>query len=415
MSNPFHEDTTPQQNHNAGRQNFPANSNQDFFTNSSPFQDEFGSQHNRGEDQPQWEEQAAWDNSSEWDEQAGWENPSQWDEQSTWGNSAGDVNAYAYPTPPQKRSWRWLLILAGILFFLIVTAISGGAGYFSGIQSRVEAESSQIQGSLQEQYDLAMQDIEQSRYHIAKQRLEYILTHDPNFPEASKKLTDVQIAINLAMNVPNVTQAVLSQFTATPSPTPDIRGAEEIFRSAQTALTGKDWSSAIDLLLRLRKNYPDFNSVRVDGLLYVAYRNRGIDKILREAQLEGGTYDFALAERYGPLDAEAQNYRDWVNLYVVGASFWDLNWAEAANYFGQLAPLAPQLRDASGWSASQRYQIALVNYADQLINAGEYCPAEEQYNLAVQSGRSDIQPTAQAAHLLCSPPTEPAPASTPSP
>jgi outer membrane protein assembly factor BamD (BamD/ComL family) len=375
MNNPFKEDTTPRRAQSSGQQSFRTSPNQDFF--STP---------------PQ--------TAGDFNTQEGWGNPADWYNDTGWDTGQEADNAYLYDVPAKKRSWRWILIVLGLLFFLIVLAVSGGAGYFSGVQKRVEAEAANIQGSLQEQYDLALQDLSQGRYQVAKQRLEYILKNYPNFPNASQKLTEVQIALNLTMNVPNVTQTA-PQFTPTPSPTPDIRGAEEVYRSAQTALNGKDWSGAIDLLLQMRKNYPDYNSVRVDGLLYLAYRNRGVNKILQEAQLEGGTYDLALAERYGPLDAEAQSYRD---------SFWELNWGEAVNYFGQLAPLAPQLRDASGWSAIQRYQIALGKYADQLINAKEYCQAEETYNLALQSGRGDIQPTAQAAHDLCSPPTQAPPA-----
>ncbi len=388
MINPFQEDTTPRRSQNAGHQEFSAHPEQDFNSYSAQPADDFSGQE-------EWGDSQAWDNSTDW------------------AATADNADAYLYEDPEKKRSWRWLVYVVGFLFFIIVIAISGGAGYFSGVQKRVEAEAVEIQGSLQDQYNLAMQDIGQGRYQVAKQRLEYIIKNYPNFPNASKKLAEVQLALNLTMNVPDVTATVM-QFTPTPSPTPDIRGAEEIYRSAQTAINGKDWSGAIDLLLKLRKSYPDFNSVRVDGLLYIAYRNRGVDKILKEAALEGGTYDFALAERYGPLDAEAQNYRDWVNLYVIGASFWELNWAEAVNYFGQLAPLAPQLRDASGWPTVQRYQIALVKLGDQLIAAKEYCQAQQNYDLAVQSGRSDIQPTAQAAQVLCSPPTEapaaPAPA-----
>ena len=383
MNNPFKEDTTPRRAQSPGQQSFQTPPNQDFFNSPAQPAGDFGAQED-------------------------WERPEDWYGNSGWNPGQEGDNDYLYDVPAKKRSWRWILIVVGLLFFVIILVISGGAGYFSGVQKRVEAEAANIQGSLQEQYDLALQDMSQGRYQVAKQRLEYILNNYPNFPNASQKLTEVQIALNLTMNVPNVTQAA-PQFTPTPSPTPDLRGAEEVYRSAQTAINGKDWSGAIDLLLQTRKNYPDYNSVRVDGLLYIAYRNRGIDKILKEAQLEGGTYDFALAERYGPLDGEAQSYRDWVNLYVVGASFWELNWGEAVNYYGQLAPLAPQLRDASGWSAIQRYQIALGKYGDQLINAEEYCQAEETYNLAIQSGRADIQPTAQAAHDLCSPPTEAAP------
>ena len=99
-------------------------------------------------------------------------------------------------------------------------------------------------------------------------------------------------------------------------------------------------------------------------MLFVALRNRGIDKIAQLHDLEGGNYDLTLAERFGPLDSEARNWRDWADLYIRGASFWDVDWGQAIYYFSQLASAAPNLSDLSGWTASSRYMDALLGYGD---------------------------------------------------
>ena len=93
-------------------------------------------------------------------------------------------------------------------------------------------------------------------------------------------------------------------------------------------------------------------------MLYVALRNRGVEKISKQADLEGGIYDLALAERFGPLDLDARGWREWSQWYIRGASFWEVDWAKSISYFSQVAPIAPNLRDASGWTASDRYRIA---------------------------------------------------------
>ncbi len=59
----------------------------------------------------------------------------------------------------------------------------------------------------------------------------------------------------------------------------------------------------------------------MDGLIYLCLRNRGIEKIL-SGQLESGIYDFTLAEQFGPLDGETENYRNWARLYLLGNAFW---------------------------------------------------------------------------------------------
>jgi hypothetical protein len=67
-------------------------------------------------------------------------------------------------------------------------------------------------------------------------------------------------------------------------------------------------------------------------------------------------------------------------VYIRGASFWDVDWAQAVSYFSQLAPTAPNLADASGWTATQRYLDALLGYGDWLSAGGDYCLAAEQYH-----------------------------------
>lgn len=178
---------------------------------------------------------------------------------------------------------------------------------------------------------------------------------------------------------------------------------DALFDQARVALDASEWTVAIDNLLALRKADPTYRSVDVDGMLYLALRNRGVDKILRSSDLESGTYDLALAERFGPLDVEAHNYRIWVNLYVTGASFWDIDWAQAVYYFSQLYPLAPGLRDASGWTVADRYSIALRSYGDAIARDDDWCQAQELYESALAvSGDPALQELAEEAARNCS-------------
>ena len=313
-----------------------------------------------------------------------------WQAESSW---------YAEPQPTKKsKSWLWILLSIAIVIAISVLSIV--LGYYSGIQQRVQAEKSQMQGSMKEQYDLALQDMQAQRFQPAQQRLEFILQHDPGYPEAAQKLIEVRIAMSATLNVPGPTLIVLAPPTQGATATPDTRAAEDLYNSAKQAMAGKNWSNAIDLLLKTRRQAPELNSIRVDSMLYIAYRSRGIEKI-SQAALEEGMYDISLAARYGPLDSEAQNFNDWANLYTVGASFWELDWGQAVQYFGQLAPSMPQLRDASGLSTIQRYQIALAKYGDTLAEKGDFCAAVEQYNLAAQSGNAEVPPTAVYAQEVC--------------
>jgi hypothetical protein len=165
-----------------------------------------------------------------------------------------------------------------------------------------------------------------------------------------------------------------------------MRGEQDLFDQGQQYMFNSDWTNAINTLLLLRKTNPDFHMVDIDGMLYLALRNRGIDKISKEADLEGGIYDLTLAERFGPMDTEAQGFLNWTKLYITGASFWEIDWGQAAYYFGQVAPHLPNLRDGSGWTAQERYRISIGKYAEILANARDWCKAEEQYAIALSLG-----------------------------
>jgi tetratricopeptide (TPR) repeat protein len=287
------------------------------------------------------------------------------------------------------RSYRWLwLFLIGVAVLAVIASGSAYAGYQTGVQQRDSIEATQIANEAQQQYELALRDIEVGRFDTARQRLEYVIRINPNYPNVTEKLALVLLELNTT-----ATATVAPSPTLTP--TPDMRGVEELFSQAQMLLAEQQWERAIETLLNLRKEDADFNAIKVDGMLYVALRNLGVRKILQDADLEGGTYDLALAEAFGPIDVEARNYSTWANLYVTGASFWDLNWREAAFYFGQLAQVAPNLRDATNITATERFRIATLNYAQFLIGNDEFCLAQEQFQrLLAMSPNPAIEPTA---------------------
>jgi tetratricopeptide (TPR) repeat protein len=314
----------------------------------------------------------------------------------TGGQGGPPTSEMTHNGQPSKSRWG-LWLLAGMVLLIATAAFSVWSGYQSGIADRQGEELTQTAASLDEQFVLAMQDLDAGRFEVARQRFDYILKINPSYPGVIDGLTQAELALN-ATATPTVAP------TPTISPTPDTRGVDALYEQARQALDASEWTVAIDNLLALRKADPAYRSVDVDGMLYMALRNRGVDKILREADLEGGTYDLALAERFGPLDVEASNYRIWVNMYVTGASFWDIDWAQAVYYFSQLYPLAPGLRDASGWTVTDRYRIALGKYADAVAEQDDWCQAQELYESALAVGAdSSIQELAAEAAQKCSP------------
>jgi hypothetical protein len=308
---------------------------------------------------------------------------------------------------PRSRRWWILWAFIAVLLLALIAGGSAFAGYNSAIDQRTHYQSTLVAGEAANQYVLAQQDIAQSNFDRARQRLEYIIQLDPNFPDISNQLAYV-------LTQQRITATPTQAASPTMTPTADYRGRDDLFAQAQSQLVARDWTGTIDTLLLLRKNYPDFMAVKVDGMLFVALRNRGIDKISQKHDLEGGNYDLTLAERFGPLDTEASSWRDWADLYIRGASFWDVDWAQAVYYFSQLANAAPGITDSSGWTASNRYLDALLGYGDWFASHDQWCDAQAQYDTYMSlMASSQVEPTAVYAFDKCNqqlnPPAPPTP------
>lgn len=296
-------------------------------------------------------------------------------------------------------SWRvWTAL--GIVALFLIAAASAYGGYREGIDRRTSAESTQNAYQIQEQYELGLQDMEAGRYDMARQRFEYVIQLNPSYPGVTEKLADVLLELNTTATPTLVP-------TPTITPTPDLRGVEELFTQAQQHLSNNDWTAAIDTLFALRKADLNYQPVWVDDMFYVSLRNRGKDKILKDGDLEGGIYDLSLAERFGLLDVDARSYLTWARLYITGATFWEIDWGEAVYYFAQVAPAMPNLRDGSGWTATERYRLALIGYAGFLADNKQWCDAQETYELALSFGTDpDVEATLAFVIQKCSPPAE---------
>lgn len=283
---------------------------------------------------------------------------------------------------------------------LMVGVFGAYAGYQSAYQDFDRLQGTQAVLLIAEQYELGILDLEEGRYDLARQRFEYVLERDPGHTGAADSLLLV-LQVIYATATPTPIPP-----TRTPTPTPDLRPIEDLYSQAVGQFNAENWDGVIDTLVNLRKVDQAYRVVDVDSLLYRTLRIRGIHKIRNESNLEGGIYDLALAERFGPLDVDANQWRNFARIYMIGSSFWEVDPLQAVYYFGQVASAAPYLRDASGWTARERYRAALIQYGDLLARKGEWCEAESQYNLALEIYSDQaIIPTLSYLALECSPPT----------
>jgi tetratricopeptide (TPR) repeat protein len=292
------------------------------------------------------------------------------------------------------------VIWFGILGLFVLSLIGAGLGYKAGIDLRLKKQNDQVALVAATQFQLGLAELQKGEFEQAKRRFEYIIQIDPNFPGAADKLAEAMVQLAL---VKTPTPVLTS--TPVPSPTPDFRGEEDLFNQIIYHLVTQEWQAAVDTVMALRDKNSDYRPVDVDGVYYIATRNLGIHKILYLGDLEGGIYDLAIASSIGPLDSEANGYSTWARMYLTGAAYWEIRWVDVLNYFSQLYQSMPQLRDKNGWTASERYRIANIKYADQLVLEEEWCAARDRYNIALMMvNDANLAQTATAIHLICEPP-----------
>jgi len=284
------------------------------------------------------------------------------------------------------------------LILIVLLAFTLLAGYQSGISVRKQNQSVTIAKQLTEQFQFANDDIQAGRYEIAQQRLEFIISNDPSFAGAQEKLTEVLVLRNVP--TPTITPSL--------TPTPDFTGAEQAFTRAQQLIAAQDWPGALGALDQMRKLDASYQQSQVDGMYYFALRNYGYNLIIQQGNLEGGIYQLTLAERFGPLDRDTNGLREGARVYIIGASFWELNWEQALFYFDQARNWG-NLWDGT-MTSSERYWFASMRYADQLFAEGKLCEENEalvyyQNAQTIAALDKTAQNNFDEAFDICHPPT----------
>ncbi len=286
------------------------------------------------------------------------------------------------PAARRKGRFAWIrLLILGWLILIVIAVIGAYSGYQVGTESRIATQVAQNTASIDSQYQQGLADLASGECDRALQRFEWVIGQDPNHAGTIEGMAQAISCLNItATPTPIVPTA-----TPTLTPTPDTRDIEVQFDEAESLMEAGEWDAAINALFNIRKKDPTYRAVDIDSMLYVAFRQRGVDKILVQGELESGLYDLAQSELFGPLDSEAQGYRNWARLYLIGATFYSVeDWAQAAFYLGQVAPYAPNLHDGSNGFAIDWYLFALEKYINQLDEAKDWCTAYEQLKIYQQ-------------------------------
>lgn len=297
------------------------------------------------------------------------------------------------PTPKKRRPFIRIILL-GLLAVLVLGALGALGGYLTALSDREENQARIVSTEVADQFVLGLVAFGRGSYEVARQHFEYILKIDPNNAAAAEKLTETLLKLNETDALPTTAP------TPTLTPTPDTRSQDELYNLALSYRDQEDWTALLETLDTLRVKNPDYKTVEIDGMYYLAYRNRGLYRIQVEGNLEGGIFDLNRAELFGYLDAEATNYRTWAARYITGLSYWGIDWQEVINYFSPLVLSAPYLSDSNYFTAQDRLATAQVEINYDTLNSAllrynqkDWCEAYDLFNQAgayIQLGEADL-------------------------
>jgi hypothetical protein len=311
------------------------------------------------------------------------------------------------PVKVKRAGWVWL----GILAMFVIAALGVGSGYLLAMQARKTAQQTQIQILATTQYELSMQDVKDNNFSMAKRRLEYVIKIYPNYPGAADKLAEVMVQLAQSGNSSGQPVEI-----ATAEPTKDTRGAAAIFATAKQQMAAQDWRSLYSSINSLRDLDPTYEAVQADGLYYLAMRNMGIINI-SNGNMEKGLYNFSVAEKIGPLDADAESYRTWARMFLNAAAGYEVVWSRAVDGFATLYDMVPNMIDFNGITVREYYARSLAGYGDFLQSTYDWCGAVTQYEASqgIMSLQRVIDLLPDAREKCANPPATPTPEATPTP
>jgi hypothetical protein len=297
------------------------------------------------------------------------------------------------------RADRRVLRVLGYLFIglAVLIAIYGTIFFVAwdrGQVQRAQDEQTALDSELEKQMNLAGEESATGNDDLALRRLEWILERDPNYPGVSLLMERVLSNLDKpATPTPMLRETGHAAVTGTPSTGP---GPAEAFATLEQIMDREEWEQAITAITAFQTQYPDYQRQRTDSLLYDAYVNLGQLLVMGD-QVELGLFYFDQAEKLGDLPIEAEDQRTWADLYLLGISYYGVDWGTAIFYFRGLCAAAPFYHDAC-----VKLHEVLIAYADQYALNLDYCPAEALYSEANQlSSDKALIEKVQAARDQC--------------
>jgi tetratricopeptide (TPR) repeat protein len=336
------------------------------------------------------------------------------------------------PEEPRERPAVWprvLTIFLAIVGALLILGLSVGLGGYFGLYQGEEDRRQARLAEAQEHYQKGEAYLEQGTYKLAVAEFEYALEIDPNLVEARQRIDEIiaqrylvglqkldageyELAIDEFDYILRIdpdhafakqgVEEAEERIAARPTPTPEFNPEQivkDLYQNAVEQYQAEEWADAAATLTQVRAIDPAYEAQAVEDMLFNSLYNAGMASLAEDRFEEGIFYlDQAIALRPDdPASEEAQWERDTAELYMIALGYWGVDWELCIERFEQLYALAPGYKDVY-----QRLYGAHVAYGDEWYAQEEMCPAQEQYDLALQLAESvEVKEKRDAAEQVC--------------
>ncbi|MCA9986668.1 MAG: hypothetical protein KDE59_20305 [Anaerolineales bacterium] len=290
------------------------------------------------------------------------------------------------PVPGQRR--RKIYRILGVFFLTLAFLLAfygtiAGVAWRDGEAQRSDALQTELADQLQTQLSLAESDIGNGNFQLALRRLEWVLQRQPSNELALNLQAEAEESLRQRLEpspaptaIPPTTLPTITP-VATFDPTPDYNALAEL-------MADEAWAEALAAIVAFQTTNPSFERRQTDIWLYEAHIAYGLELLQTEA-IELGLFHLDQAEELGDLPLEVQDQRGWAELYLTGLAFYGVDWSAALYYFRQLCLAAPFYQNSC-----DRFQTALITYADQYVAAQDFCPAVPLYREALDYGSTTL-------------------------
>ena len=321
-----------------------------------------------------------------------------------------------------SRTWLRIsgYILLGVALLIIFYAIIVALAWRSGQVARAEQGQATVIADMARQLELAQENVRDGNIALAERRLQELQAFSPADPEVVALAATID-ALNVAplptprfvisengvtpsptpvTPTPTATPTLLPPVATQPNRTPQPAALEERLAELEGMVAEERWEDASRELIAFQIDYPNYERFRTDSLLFEAYLGAGFFYTNGNRISLGISY-YEQAEKLGTLPEEAISQLYYARRYLVGVSYFGIDWGTSVSALGEICNTVPGYQDACELLVEAR-----IGYGDQLAALEENCDAMTQYALALRSvNDADVRQRWNTVKWKCENPT----------